>query len=524
MREEYLQNFQYNSCIARGICSISPKISALQTIIVLYLRLFSQYSKDIEIEKSTENFILNAISITIYNTNFNDESFISLIKRFKEILPKLMEIFEEKYPDVNMDTEKNKATELFEETSDIIQAIKYGERVISRSQENLENITRDLYNIILVVCKSISINLLELESFQKENKNAFKVITSLLSKINLAEKDIHTLKREIYNASKLDCELMQALREAQEERYGTPNETDVSYTTTPNKAVLVAGTNIRELETILEALKNENIDIYTHDDMMLAHTFPKFSEYQHLKGQFGQGLENCLLDFATFPGPIVLTKNSLHNIENLYRGRLFTTDYSSTPKGVIKIENGDFSNLIKSTNISRGFKRGKQCETVTIGYCYEEIINIIKEQLLNKSYNRIFIIGLENYSLEQRTYFEKLIKHTPDDVLIISFSYNIEKKNLIHINTCFDNYSWLKFANYLQKYNLPITLFIPKCDRNTISQLIYLANYENISIYLGKCTPIILNPSLMNTLQETFSIKTITSSKFDLEEIFKDKS
>jgi hydroxylamine reductase (hybrid-cluster protein) len=61
--------------------------------------------------------------------------------------------------------------------------------------------------------------------------------------------------------------------------------------------------------------------------MMLAHTFPKFSEYKRLKGQYGQGLENCLLDFATFPGPIILTAHSLHNIENFYRGRLFTTDY-----------------------------------------------------------------------------------------------------------------------------------------------------------------------------------------------------
>ena len=31
---------------------------------------------------------------------------------------------------------------------------------------------------------------------------------------------------------------------------------------------------------------NEDIDVYTHDDMMLAHTFPKFSEYKRLKGQF----------------------------------------------------------------------------------------------------------------------------------------------------------------------------------------------------------------------------------------------
>ena len=100
------------------------------------------------------------------------------------------------------------------------------------------------------------------------------------------------------------------------------------------------------------------------NDMMLAHTFPKFSTYQHLRGQYGQGIENCLLDFATFPGPIILTKHSLHNIENFYRGRLFTTDYTSSPKGIIKIENNDFSDIIDSAKKSKGFKTGKQCETV----------------------------------------------------------------------------------------------------------------------------------------------------------------
>ena len=64
----------------------------------------------------------------------------------------------------------------------------------------------------------------------------------------------------------------------------------------------------------------------------------------------------------------LLTKHSLHNIENFYRGRLFTTDYTTAPKGIIKIENNDFSEVIKSIETSRGFKTGKNCETVKIGF------------------------------------------------------------------------------------------------------------------------------------------------------------
>ncbi len=67
--------------------------------------------------------------------------------------------------------------------------------------------------------------------------------------------------------------------------------------------------------------------------------------------------------FCNLPGAIILTKHSLHNIENLYRGLLFTTDYTC-PKGVIQIKDNDFSKVIEAAENAKGFKTGKQCESV----------------------------------------------------------------------------------------------------------------------------------------------------------------
>ena len=75
MSYESFEEYQYDSCISRGICSINPRISALQTIIVLYLRLFAKYSYGLNIEKNIQTFILNTISITINNPEFNENSF-----------------------------------------------------------------------------------------------------------------------------------------------------------------------------------------------------------------------------------------------------------------------------------------------------------------------------------------------------------------------------------------------------------------------------------------------------------------
>ncbi len=523
MSYESFEEYQYDSCISRGICSINPRISALQTVIVLYLRTFAQYSKNLILDKTVKNFLLNTLSITIYNSEFNENSFLYAIKIFQSELPKIMAKFSESNPEINLDDEQEKVLELYKETKDIIQAIKFGEKIFKRSFEKIPTEIRDLYNIILVVAKSLSINLLDLESFEKENQESFQIILNLLSLINIEETNSDSLKSEIYRAVKTDVELMKLIREAQEERYGKQSVANVSYSTVPNKAALVVGSNIRELEIVLEALENEDIDVYTHDDMMLAHTFPKFSEYKNLKGQFGQGVENCLLDFATFPGPIILTKHSLHNIENFYRGRLFTTDYTTSPQGIIKIKNNDFSPVIESAEQAKGFKTGKQCETVEIGYNYENIINKIKNKVNSNNYEQIFIIGLDGYSLEQKVYFEKLTKLTPQNILIISFSYNAEKENLIHINTCFDNFSWIKIIEFLKTLEHNITVFVPKCERSTISQMIYLSNTQNLKIFIGKCTPIILNPSLLNTLQKIFKIQSISTCKKDLKQILEDK-
>lgn len=524
MNNQFSEEFQYDSCIARGICSISPKNSALQTVIVLYLRIFAKYLIKLiekkQIEDDLKIFILNTLASNVYNPEISESTFYFAIQKFRDKLPKVMDDYLEHYPDEDLEEERKKVFELFDETQDIISAIKYGERIFNRSQEMIESQIRDLYAILIIISKSLSIKLLELKDYDNDFQEGFIAVIRNLDNINIKEKDAKSLTKLANESANIDIKASTILRSLQEEKYGIQTTAEVSYTTYPNKAVLAVGSNIKELEDILIAFKDSNVDIYTHDDMMLAHTFPKFSEYKNLKGQFGQGVENCLLDFATFPGPIILTKHSLHNIENFYRGRLFTTDYTSL-KGVIKLENGDFSKAIESAKESRGFKTGKECETISIGFDFDDIIQKIFSEISTGKYKRIFIIGLDVHSLEQRTYFEKVVNHLPDDVLVISFSYRAIHKNIIHINACFDTFSIVKIYDYIKDFELPITVFIPKCNRDSISQMLYFNVLKNVQIYVGKCIPIILNPSLLKTLQQLFEINFITSAKKDLDAILK---
>ena len=206
MSYESFEEYQYNSCVSRGICSINPRVSSLQTVIVLYLRMFAKFAGNLDVENDDKHFILNTIATTINNPDFNEDSFLYAVDKFKKILPKFMA----KISCNELEFEEKKAQELFENTNDIITSIKFGERVFNNAVINIPANIRDMYNIILIIAKSLSINLLDLESFEKNNIEAFSTILRLLSRINLAERDEDILKQEIIKASNTDTQILAA--------------------------------------------------------------------------------------------------------------------------------------------------------------------------------------------------------------------------------------------------------------------------------------------------------------------------
>jgi len=519
---EYSNNLQYNSCISRGICSVNPRTSALQNVLGLYIHLCAKYCIKLQeknaLNDNIKNFLLNTIAISVYNPEFTEDCFMEAITELKELMPEIINTYNNIFDKDEFNGEDIASSDIFKRCDDIIEAIRFGEQIFKNNVEKTSDEIRNLFKIMLITAKSLSLNLLDLESYGVKNDEIFLNLLTLLNTINPKNSDTEMLKSIIYKSANYNTELIGLLHNEQEKRYGKQRTSPVTYTTTPSKAVLVVGSNIRELENILEAFQNTDIDVYTHDDMMLAHTFPKFGEYKNLKGQYGHGVENCLIDFATFPGPIILTKHSLHNIENLYRGRLYTTD-SNFYKGVIRIEKEDFYEVIESANSSKGFKKGKVCETVEIGYDYEKSIELIEHKLELKKYRKIVVLGLKDYNSERKEYFENLIKLISDDILIISFSYNLERDNLLYFNACFDSYAVVRITMYLNKFNLPLTIFLPKCGRNTITEMIHFSKFNNHTVYMNKCEPIMIEPSILNTLNKTFKIKLIDSPRVDAKDI-----
>jgi len=526
MTNESNKNYQYDRCSSRGICSINPTTSSLQEIILLYLRHAAFYElklleKGVS-EKNISNFILNTISILSSSYEISENNFYMINYAFQKEFPKVIDYYKSLNTDEELQSEIVEIEKLLNNKFDINEYIRLGEKAFNKRIRLYDKELRSFFRIIFTLVKSIVIHILTFESFGKNIQEEFSLLLEVLNNINNQKIQKDELKKLILDISKKDCELMMKIRLAQEEEYGIQTQNNISYSTTKGKAILVVGSNLKELEQILNECEKENIDIYTHDNMILAHTFPKFKEYKNLKGQYGQGMESCLLDFSTFPGPIILTRNSLFNIENLYKGRLYTTDFAYS-KGVIPINNDDFSSVIKSAKESKGFKTGKICDEAVIGFNYHQVLTEIYKRLRENHFKRILIIGIESYTESDTKYFQTLLGHVPDDTLVLSLSCCEEKVNRICLNAIYDTTSVLKLSEELIKNsNKQIAIFYPYCDRHTLSVIIYTSSLLKNNIFIGRWNNSIVNPAIIDILKTNYNVQEITTPKNDLTKLIKE--
>ena len=67
----YYEDYQYDSCVSKGICSIGPRTSSLQEILVMYLKLLAFYTLELKNfgghNKDAEIVILDTISTLMSN-------------------------------------------------------------------------------------------------------------------------------------------------------------------------------------------------------------------------------------------------------------------------------------------------------------------------------------------------------------------------------------------------------------------------------------------------------------------------
>lgn len=513
----------YNECLSKGICSTAPSLNFLHEVLIYYLRDLSFYllklnKLGIKNEKIKEN-ILDIISSIIVETEYNNEYFLRILSTLYSDFVQAKDLYTSVCAKNNLKADFIKSTLKSPQKLTFAGIIRIGQNIFNRKLKRLTEEQKHLSEIAINIMKSICIHLIELKELEINDEEGYTLLLELFSI------PIEDLSKNIEKIAKYDHSLLMKLNQTREERYGQIEPTEISKTTRPNKAILVAGTNLRELELLLEATKDKNIDIYTNGHMLMAHAFPKFKSYPHLVGHWGQNTETLLFDFAEFPGAILITKHSMQKIENLYRSRIFTTDVIA-PKGVCTIRNNDFEPLIKSAMEAKGFSKSVEKPSIKTNLDEKLIIEKIKqvaEKIEQKEIKYFLAIGVSNHTKIQKDYFERFLALLPEDCFTISFSYTNKKKNILLIESDYGFPILYKTLELLAEKQLlkdlkPAVLFT-RCEPHTISNVLYLKFLGINNIYFTDCPPTLINPSLISFMRKFFDIKNYTNPENDLKEI-----
>ncbi len=520
----YFEDYGYDSCTSRGVCTISPRMASIQEIILLYLKEFAGYAlklKQFKIEnENVKKIILNTLSAFVSNPEISDDVFSKIICSFTKELDNLKQEYIKACEERALEPELIHSEFDTQSGCNVISSIRLGEKQYNKRSEE-EKPSKIAQELIFFTAKSITSYLFELNSYGEDAGRTYIMILELLDALNITGLTKEDLKSILYNAAEEEYSLLKQISEIRSERYGSPDKALVSFSTTPNKAILVEGTDIKELVDILNASRGMGIDIYTHGDMLMAHTYPRIREYEELKGHYGKGGGSTILDFSTFPGAIFVGRHSIENVESLYRGRLFTTDII-VPQGVVKIENSNYEPLIAAALEAKGFKRGKKCDDEVTGFNKENIKADI-EKIGICGVTGICIITRGSDTIEDKNYFDKFIKLLPEDILIINFTNSYERKNIINIKHCYNLYSVFEILTMIKEkfdiHETPVISFVPRCDKHITNLILNLQHFGVKKVFMGKCAAKNLNPAVAEEFCNIFNVTPYNQPKEDYKSV-----
>lgn len=505
-------NFEANGCIARGACSISPDLASIKEVMFQLLSHIAFYLNELNYDGDLYfKFIMKIVANIDIRNDYSNEQILEIFKNTSELINKL----KNKYVESCDNPKKCKICINVDENTQFSDILKKGEQIFKSKQKYENQEHKYLKDILFFILKSIASNYLTMCEYGiNEDDFHKKVLKSLIICSNKSS-SAGLIKEEIVELSNLNVKIHEKIYAKAVELFGIPSKISVNASTRKNKAILISGTSFIELRNLLEAVKNTDIDVYTNGNLLVANSFPAFKNYKNLQGHFGNSPENTVLDFATFPGSILLTKREYQNTEYLYQGKFFgTSDF--LPKGISHTDE-KYTNVIENSLNSRGFIKTNIRDEIVTGINYEILdkkFQKIAQCFADGKIKKLILIGLGTQSLEQLDYFKKMLENLEKNTFVISFSHFSEINNLLFINVS-NNYSILlyilnKIFEKIQINSENLDVYILRCDPNSMATTVYLKSKGIKNLFFANCPPTTINPSVVKIFKKIFDLKDIT--------------
>jgi hydroxylamine reductase len=339
------------------------------------------------------------------------------------------------------------------------------------------------------------------------------------------------------------------LDEVNTSTYGQPVPTVVTKTVEKGPFIVVTGHDLLDLKQLLEQTQGKGINIYTHGEMLPAHSYPELKKYSHLKGNYGTAWQNQQKEFDNIPGAVLFTTNCLMLPRPSYSDRIFTTAVVGFP-GIKHIPevNGkkDFTPIVQRSLELGGWKEDKPFagvnggNQVMTGFGQNAVLGVVDKVIASVKSGAIkhfFLVGGCDGAKPGRNYYTEFVKLTPQDSIVLTLACGKYRFNdldigqigglprLMDVGQCNDSYSAVKIALALSDAfklgvnELPLTLVLSWYEQKAVAILLTLLSLGIKNIYLGPTLPAFISPNVLKVLVEKFNIKPVTNPQSDLKAI-----
>ena len=530
-------------CTKIGMCGKTPEVSDLQDLLIYLTKGISQYTtrlrdqRGIEMPEANE-FIMNALFMTITNANFDPARFVEENNRAQQLREAARQRAVQEGIDVSdlaCDCVNWVGT-----TAEEMHAKAKSVGVLATENEDI----RSLRELLIYGLKGMAAYAEHAYNLGYQNNSiaAFIQRGLVATTKDLSGDELTAL---VLECGEYGVKVMALLDEANTSRYGNPEMTRVSLDVRNNPAILISGHDLRDMEDLLKQTEGTGVDVYTHSEMLPAHYYPAFKKYTHFVGNYGGAWWQQTRDFESFNGPVLFTTNCIvpPRSNATYTDRIYTTGaagFDGFPHIGARTADGakDFSAIIEHakrclppTSIETGEIIGGFAHAQVFALA-DKIVDAVKTGAIRK----FFVMAGCDGRMKGRSYYTDFANALPKDTVILTAGcakYRYNKLPLgdiggiprvLDAGQCNDSYSLAVIALKLKEIfelndinELPIAYNIAWYEQKAVIVLLALLSLGVKNIHLGPTLPAFLSPNVAKVLVDNFGLAPIGSVDEDMK-------
>jgi hydroxylamine reductase len=376
-----------------------------------------------------------------------------------------------------------------------------------------------------------------------EKVSAF-IEEALFATVTNVNFDLDSHLELVLECGRMNLRVMEMLDEGHNRRFGTPSPTTVKEGTKAGPGILVTGHDMLDLAELLEQSAGSGVNVYTHGEMLPAHTYPELRKHEHLVGHYGGAWQKQKVEFDQFTGPVLATTNCVLIPKDSYKDRLFSTRVTAVPGGT-RLASNDFSAVIEKAKRCPPLPEAPGRES-TIGFGHGAILGLadkIVAAVKAGKLSHFFVIGGCDGAEPGRNYYSEFARNTPNDSVILTLGcgkYRIRDHEygtieldgagpiprLLDMGQCNDAFGAIQVAVALAKAfdcsvnDLPLTIVLSWFEQKAVAVLLTLLSLGIKGIRIGPAAPAFVSPNVMKVLQEKFDPRlTNRDPQADLREV-----